>query len=327
MKSLVTGASGFIGGHLTRALVARGDEVRVLIRADSDLRHIADLPLEHCSVDLAVPTDLHPAVAGMDRIFHCAAVVADWGDPATFRAVNVEGTRSLMAAALDAGVDKFVHVSSTEVYGYPDYPATENAPYRYRGWPYCDTKIDAEKIAWVFARCGLPLTVIRPATVYGPRCPAILELAALIRQGAMMLIGGGHKDAGLIYVENLCDLLLLAGQPRVGLGNAFNASDGLDVTWEQFTNAVAAMLGQEPVRRSVHRRLAYATGWIMENWARIHRETARPLVTRMAVELTGTDQSFPSSLAQRDLGWRPRVGYEEGLRRVSAWLREDGHLV
>lgn len=326
MKSLVTGATGFIGGHLMQALVAAGDEVRILVRPTSDTRRVADLGVEQCTGDLTDPLSLREAVAGMDRVFHCAAVVADWGDPAVFQAVNVKGTHDLLAAAQDAGIKKFIHVSSTEVYGYPDRPAAEDTPFHYRGWPYCDTKIDAEKHAWAFARRGLPLTIIRPATVYGPGCALIVEMVTLLKQGQMVLVAGGRKNAGLVYVDNLSEVLLLAGEPDVGLARAYNVSDGLNATWEQVTQALVGMVGQGPVRRSLPHRLAYAAGWVLEGLGRVRRHRSRPLLTRMAVELIGTDQGFPNNRARRELGWWPRVDFDTGMRLTRAWLQKEGYL-
>jgi nucleoside-diphosphate-sugar epimerase len=287
---------------------------------------LTDLQVEQVAGDLRDPGTLAKAVHGVDRVFHCAALVADWGDFSTFQAVNVDGTYHLLDAALDNGIRKFVHISSTEVYGHPDYPADEEAPLRYRGWPYCDTKIDAEKHAWAFARRGLPITIIRPATVYGPRWSALIEFVKVLKQGQMILVSGGRKNAGLIYVENLCDLLLVVGEPHVGVGRVYNASDGLDVTWAQFLNSLAAMLDQEPVRRSLPRGLAYAIGALLETWGRLRRTSSRPLVTRMAVEMTGTDQGFPNDRAREELGWEPRVDISVGMRHVRAWLSEEGCL-
>jgi nucleoside-diphosphate-sugar epimerase len=326
MKSLVTGATGFIGSHLAQALVAAGDEVRALVRPTSDTRRLAALPVELCVGDLTDPASLRRAVAGVARVFHCAAVVFDWGDPAIFDAANVDGTRHLLASALETGVAKFVHVSSTEVYGYPDYPVAEDAPYRYRGWSYCDTKIEAEKQAWAFARRGLPLTILRPATVYGPRSATILEFVALLKGGQMMLIAGGRKNAGLVYVDNLSDALLLAGKPEAGLGRAYNLTDGLDVTWAQFTNELATMLGRGQVRRSLPRGLAYAAACLLEGWGRARKQSSRPLLTRMAVEFVGTRQDFDNQRVRQELGWRPRVDFAEGMRRVESWLQEEGLL-
>jgi nucleoside-diphosphate-sugar epimerase len=326
MRSLVTGASGFIGGHLTRALIANGSEVRVLVRPTSKTHNLHDIPVDFCVGELSDPASLHRAVTNVDCVFHCAAVVWDWGDPAVFRAANVDGTELLLKAAMDANVGKFVHVSSTEIYGHPDFPATEDAPYRYRGWQYCDTKIEAEKLAWRYYHRGLPLTVVRPATVYGPRSSTIVELVKLLQDGQMWLVAGGRKNAGLVYVENLCDLLSLCGEPEAGLGRAYNVTDGLDITWAQWINGFAQMMGKGTVRRSLPRNLAYAVGWALERWGRTRKQASRPWVTRMTVEFTGTDQGFPNDRAQRELGWRPRVGYSLGMNRVRAWLDDKGYL-
>jgi nucleoside-diphosphate-sugar epimerase len=323
MKSLVTGASGFIGGHLVHALVASGDQVRILVRPSSDLRHVASLDVDRRVGDLTDPRSLRTAIAGMDRVFHCAAVVSDWGAPAVFRAVNVKGTENLLAAALEARVQRFVHVSSTDVYGHTGHLATEDAPFRYRGWPYGDTKIDAEKAVWAYAGRGLPVTVVRPATVYGPRAGIVIEIAKLLRQKEMVFIGTGETDVGLCYVENLTTALLLASGSDIGLGRAYNVADGLGITWEHFVNRLARFLGQDVLRRRLPYKVAYAAAWVLERWAQILPQPSRPLLTRMSVELLGTPQCFPTLRVRKELGWEPRVDFEEGMRRLEMWMRSS----
>jgi len=324
MKSLVTGATGFIGSHLAEALKGAGDQVRALVRPTSDAGHLERLEVERCLGDLTDPPSLERALKGVDRVFHCAAVVTDWDPQDVSSAVNVEGAAALASAALRAEVQKFVHVSSTEVYGHPDAPVSEEAPYRYRGWPYCDTKIEAEKAIWQCHRRGLPVTVLRPATVYGPRSKSVVvEFVQLLRSGQMMLIDGGRKTAGLCYVTDLTDLMLQVGQPEVGLGRAYNVADGAETTWAEFTNGLAALLGLPAVRTSIPRRLAYPVGWLMEKWASLRGGDHRPLLTRMAVEFVGTHQGFCIDRARRELGFQPRVFLEEGLRLTGAWLEKE----
>ena len=327
MKSLVTGATGFIGSHLAEALVAAGDDVRALVRSSSDTRHLERLGIERCSGDLTDPVSLGQAAEGMDHVFHCAAVVTDWDPQNNSYAVNVEGTAALADAALRAGVKKLVYLSTTEVYGHPDAPVAEDAPYRRRGWPYCDTKIEAEKRIWAYHERGLPVTVLRPATVYGPRSENVMiEFVELLRSGQMMLADGGRKTVGLCYVTDLVDLMLQVGQAEIGLGRAYNVADGTDTTWAEFINGLAALLDLPPVRISIPRRLAYPLGWAMEKWAAWRGSDRRPLVTRMAVEFVGTHQAFPIERARRELGFRPRVFMEEGLRRTVDWLRAEGYI-
>jgi nucleoside-diphosphate-sugar epimerase len=328
VKSLVTGASGFVGSHLAEALVAAGDQVRALVRPTADTDRLERLGVALCVGDLTDPASLERAVADVERVFHCAAVVTDW-DPQNLSArVNVAGSAALAEAALRAGVRKFVHTSTTEVYGHPDARVSEDAPYRYRGWPYCETKIEAEKRIWECHRRGLPVTVLRPATVWGPRSRSVVvEFVELLRSGQMMLIDKGCKTAGLCYVTDLTDVMRLVGQPEIGLGRVYNVADGSATTWVEFVNGLAALLGLPPVRASIPRRLAYPAGWLMEKWAALRGAGHRPLLTRMAVEFVGTHQGFSIARIQRELGWQPRVFLAEGLRRVEEWLREERVIV
>lgn len=318
MKSLVTGGTGFIGSHLVAALVAAGDQVRVLVRPTSKLQWVSP-QAERCVGDITDLASVRDAVRGVDRVFHCAAVVSDWGDPAVFRNVNVTGTKNVLEAA--RGVTKFVHISTTDVYGYPGQRVTEDAPYRYRGWPYGDTKIDAEKLVWEFAGRGLPTTVIRPATVYGPRAPIVTEIVKLLQRKEMVFIGTGNTDAGLCHVDNLIAALLLAGRPELGVGRVYNLEDGLGVTWKEFTNRLAAMSGLKPVRASIPRGAAYVAGWALESWGRVWKQSSRPLLTRMSVELLGTIQNFSNQRAQLELQWKPAVGFDEGMDRIREGLQ------
>ncbi|MBN1954507.1 MAG: NAD-dependent epimerase/dehydratase family protein [Anaerolineae bacterium] len=324
MRNLVTGATGFIGSHLVEALRAAGEPVRALVRPSSDTRHLERWGVAHCPGDLTDPASLARAVDGVERVLHCAAVVTDWDPAGRSYAVNVTGTAALTQAALQAGVRKFVHLSTTEVYGHPDAPVAEDAPYRYRGWPYCDTKIEGEKRVWEACQRGLPVTVLRPATVYGPRAQSTVdEFVELLRGGEMVLIEGGRKTAGLCYVSDLVELMRAVAEPEVGLNRVYNVADGSETTWAEYVNGLAALLGLPPVRRSIPRRLAYPLGWLMERWAEWRQLDRRPLLTRMAVEFVGTHQAFSTVRARRELGFRPQVLVDEGLARIAAWLEAE----
>ena len=161
-SNLVTGASGFLGSHLAEALVARGESVRALVRPTSSTAHLQSLGVELAYGDLTDEQSLRTALRGIERVYHCAALVADWGASwAAFRAANVTGLRSLLEAATAVGVRRFIHVSTSDVYGYPDSPNDETAPYRLRGWPYGDTKIAGEQLVWAYYReHGLPIKIV-----------------------------------------------------------------------------------------------------------------------------------------------------------------------
>jgi len=326
VRNLVTGCSGFLGSHLVEALVARGEKVRALVRPASTIAHLENLGVELVYGDLNDEQSLKTAMQDIDRVYHCAALAADWGARETFHAANVTGVRYLLETALEAGVSKFVHVSTTDVYGHPDYPADETAPYRLRGWQYGDTKIEGERLVWTYYhQHGLPITVVRPVNIYGPRSTSfVLEIAELLKSGSMVHIGKGQKPGGLAYVTNIVDILLRAADSESSTGQAYNASDGSDVTWRQYVDRLAEIVGVSSPRIVVPYRLAYLAGWTMEKTYGALRIKARPLLTRMAAELFGTHQGFSINKARQELGYEPEVDFDEGMRRVEAWLRQIG---
>jgi nucleoside-diphosphate-sugar epimerase len=229
--------------------------------------------------------------------------------------------------AREARLDRFVHISTTDVYGFPDYPADETAPFHYRGWPYGDTKIEGEKLVWAYHRqYDLPVTIVRPATIYGPRSTALVqEMAELLKSGSMIHIGSGRKPAGLAYVANVVKAIVLAGEHENSLGQAYNITDDSDVTWPQFVNRMAKIVGAPSPRITLPYRLAYLSGWTFEKAYGVLRIESRPLLTRLAAELFGTSQGFSVNKARRELGYEPAIDFEEGMRRVAMWLRQKGY--
>ena len=325
MSWLVTGASGFLGGHLVEALVARGERVRVLVRPTSGTAVLDPLDVERATGDLSDPASVRAAMEGVERVVHCAALATDWAPLDAFQRANVEGVRHATEAALQAGVSRFVHVSSTDVYGYPNATVDESAPRVRRGFAYGDSKALGEEVAWEAHERGLPLTVVRPATIWGPRSlPFVVEMVELIEQGLMLHIGGGRTDAGLAYVDNVVDALVLAATEQAALGRTYNVHDGAGTTWREYNATLAAAVGRRKPWLSVPRRPAYAIAWMLEQvWGALGVRD-RPLLSRVAVELLGTTQGFDTTRIRTELGWSPRVGFDEGMARVQAWLDERG---
>jgi nucleoside-diphosphate-sugar epimerase len=328
MKCLVTGGSGFLGGHLVEGLVKRGESVRVLIRPGSKTEHLNQLGVEFVQGDLWDLDSLKDAARNVEFIYHCAALAADWGSWKDFEKTNIVGTRNLLQSAMEQSVDKFIHISTTDVYGYPNSRVDETAAFRFRGWPYGDTKIKAEQAVWDCHRQhGLPITVVRPLNIYGPRSTTfVLEIAELLKSGKMVHIGQGGKSAGLVYVTNVVDVILLATDNNISNGQAYHASDGSNVTWPQYVNRLADIIGAAHPRISLPYRPAYFIGWLME---RIYGALAikrRPLLTRMAVELLGTDQAFSIEKAQKELDYQPKVKFEKGMLLVENWLKQTDFI-
>ena len=327
---LITGATGFVGGHLAQRLLGEGHLVRCLVRSSSDTSLLEALDVEIVAGDLTTAGSLAAAAEGCRYVLHCAARVSDWGTREEIARVNVEGTRNLLEASADASVQRFVHFSTTDVYGYPGGAQIDesHSPTGFRNW-YAQTKLGAEEeVRRVAESYALEAVVLRPATVYGPRSTDVVGgIARAVRDRKMLLVDGGRAVAGLCYVDNLVDAAVLALRHEAAPGQAFNVSDGLDVTWRRFTDDLAEGLGAPPVRWSLPYPIANGIGFSLEQGYRLLRRTTglrtAPLLSRQAVQVLGKDQDFSARKARELLGWEPRVDYAAGLEATLAWLRAE----
>ncbi len=325
---LVTGASGFIGGHLAQRLVREGNPVRCLVRSSSDTSLLEELDVEIAVGDLLNARSLADAADGCRYVFHCGAMVSDWATTDEITRINVAGTRTLLEASADASVKRFIHFSTTDVYGYPGGVAIDetHTATGFRNW-YAQTKLDAEaEVRRVEQVRGLDTVILRPSTVYGPRSIDVIgEIARAIRGGNMVLVDRGRAVAGLCYVENLIDAAVLALRHEAAPGHAFNVSDGLDITWREFTDGLARGLGCSEVRWSMPFWMANGIGFSLEHCYRLLRRTTRlslpPLLSRQAVHVLGRNQDFSNRKARELLDWEPRVDYASGLEATVAWLQ------
>jgi ornithine--oxo-acid transaminase len=326
---LITGASGFIGGHLTEQLVRQDVPVRCLVRSTSDTSVLERLNVEIEVADLESPQSVARAMEGCRYVFHCGALVSDWATADEIERVNVAGTRNVLDAAVAASVKRLIHFSTTDVYGYPGEAAVDesHSSTSFSNW-YAQTKRAAEaEVRRIEQAHGLDVVILRPATVYGPRSTEVVgEIARAIRGGNMLLINRGRAIAGLCYVGNLIDAAVLALRHQAAPGQAFNVTDGLDVTWKEFTSGLAEGLGCSPARLSMPYWMASSIGFSLEHGYRFLRRTVRlsspPLLSRQAVHVMGRNQDFSNHKARELLGWEPRVDYESGLEATVAWLRE-----
>lgn len=327
MPVLVTGASGFLGGRLAQILAGQSEQVTVLARSTSDLSHLAALVGRSIHVVTGSLTDsaaLATAVEDATVIFHCAAASTDWARLSVYTESNVRGTEMLLEAARHAPhLRRFVHVSTTDVYGYPMVPCAETGALTDVGLPYNRTKILAEQTVWQEARAsGLPVTVVRPATLYGPRGKAfVTDVAAWLRKHQMLFINGGRAAAGLLYVDDAVDAMIAASQTPAAEGQAYNLSGGSGVTWKEYVSALARGLGCHLPWINLPFRTALEIAHVMEAPFHYSAVPGRPPLTRHAVFLLGRNQEFPAAKARAELAFRPKVALDDGIARCVDWLK------
>jgi nucleoside-diphosphate-sugar epimerase len=324
VPTLITGASGFLGGRIAQLLSAQGEEVIVLARSTSKLDHLPDIRI--APGDLTDPASLRKAVQGTTRIIHCAACSTDWALWGAYFAANVTGTRNLLDAARQSPtLERFVHISTTDVYGYPIVPCDESHPTQAAaGLPYNNTKRLGELCVWqAHQEHGLPITILRPATIYGPRGKDFtVEIAALLRQRLMATINHGRAPGGFAYVDNVANAILEASLHPGTIGEAFNLADGTNATWADYLKLFAEALGTRPPWINLSQKSATNLARVLEvPWRRLGI-ASRPLLTRHAVLLLALNQEFPTTKAKETFGFSPKVSFEEGIARSAAWLRD-----
>ncbi|GGG63148.1 NAD-dependent epimerase/dehydratase family protein [Edaphobacter dinghuensis] len=327
MPVLVTGASGFLGGRLTEILISEGERVTVLARSTSDLSHLSESSPDRLRIVRGGLTDyesLLEAMRDVTHVFHCAAASTDWAPIEVYLESNVRGTEMLLAAARkQSQLQRFLHVSTTDVYGYPIVPCTETGEVRDAGLPYNWTKIWAEEAVWRASRAGLPVTIVRPATIYGPRGKAfVTDIADLLKSRQMAHIDGGRATGGFLYVDNAVSAMIAAAQSADAEGQAYNLADGTGATWKRYVATLAEGLGRRPPWIDLPYGVAMAIAGAMEapyHW--IKALPGRPMLTRHAVLLLAREQEFPSDKARAEFGFAPQVSFEEGVARSVDWLK------
>ncbi len=323
-KVLVTGATGFIGTHVVRRLLTEKQAaVRAMARDAAKAEGLGKLGAEVVQGDLADFASLERAVQGSSVVIHAAAQVSSVPRRETFERSNVAGTENLLRAAEAAGVRRFVHLSSIAVFGLATSgDVTEQSLRRHSGDPYCDTKFDAEEIVLRYQRAGrLPITILRPSSVYGPGSThwSVIPIKR-IKKGKMILFNGGSGLLNYVYIDNLVDAILTAAEDDRAVGEAFIVNDGA-TTWCEFFTAHARMAGKQSIPS--------LPLWVAKVWVRLRNflATVRGEPFRIHPNALGflvSTAVYRQARLEEKLGYRPRVGLEEGLRRTEAWLRETG---
>lgn len=322
-RVLITGATGFIGGHLVRACMKKKHSVRALVMRGDPA--VAQLPkgVQVVYGDLRDAQSLAVACKGVQIVFHCAAVVTDWAPKALFDAVNIAGMENLCRAALAAKVKRFVEMSTNDVFGLDESGVlTEKSPLRKWNEPYADTKIAAEEIAWRYHRDhGLPVTMVYPCWVYGPGDKTFVPLTADAILKKEMVFWRRDVHVWPTYIDNLIDLLLTISTHKNAVGRGFLVHDGEMTTFQVFCAEIAQALGARTPRLHIPYFVAYAAAVVMEFMWRLLRIRRRPLLTTYTVKNLGSRLRFSIEQARRELNWKPRVTYREGLTRTLQWLQ------
>ncbi len=326
MTALVTGATGFTGGHLARFLAARGDTVRVLVR---DPARAGDLELAGVKMvagDLARRESLPAALAGVDVVYNIAALYRQAGLPeATYRVVNAEAVGWLVEAAAAAGVRRVVHCSTVGVHGDIEAPpANEDAPLR-PGDTYQVTKLEGERLAReAAAASGVELVVVRPSGIYGPGDRRLLKLFRGVARRRFVILGDGKIFYHLTHIDDLVEGFRLAGTVPQAAGRTYILAGAEVTTLNELVAIIAGEAGVRPLDVHLPVWPFWAAGAVCE--AVCAPFGLEPPIYRRRVDFFTKSRAFDISRARAELGFAPEVDLRTGARRTIAWYREQGWI-
>jgi nucleoside-diphosphate-sugar epimerase len=332
MRLALTGITSGIGMRLAEMALSRGDTLRALVRdpARGPAAALAAQGVTLVRGDIGDARALSEVARSADAFIHLAAHVGDWGAAEQFERVNVGGTRAALEAAAAAGVPRFVHMSSSAVYGRPDRGrVTEEWPTRKIGLPYEDTKTDAERLAFERGGAlGLSVVAIRPPIVYGPYDRNFLPRAVeSLRAGRFLLIDGGRAPLNVVWVDHVVDVVLRAAERDDIAGEAFNIMDevsGRPPSVREVGETIAREMGLPLPRRSVPYAIAMAGAHVIDRAFKLRRAERPPPFTPFVVKLLTRDVIYDSSKAVRMLGFQPQLHALEGIARFARAMKSAG---
>lgn len=326
MRVLVTGATGFTGGHLARALAAGGDAVRAMVRDPRRAPELAAAGVEVVTGDLRDRAAVERAAHAMDAVYHIAAIYrqAGLGDE-EYRATNADAVRTVVEAAATGRVRRVIHCSTVGVHGDVEHPpASEDAPLK-PGDIYQQTKLEGERAARDAAtETGVELVIARPSGIYGPGDRRLLKLFRGVARRRFVILGDGRIYYHLTYIDDLIEGFRLCATVPGAAGRTYILAGGEVTTLNELTTLIAEEARVSPPR-------LHLPVWPFRTAGAICEALCAPLgieppIYRRRVDFFTKSRAFDISRARAELGYSPRVGLREGIRRTLDGYAQAGWL-
>jgi len=325
-KVFVTGSSGFIGGNLVRALSKKGDSLLLLIRKNGNIDLLRYLNADFVMGSVNDVSSYSHLLKEVDVVYHLAGVVTDWAFKKEYYEVNTEGTKLLLNKAIEAGVKKFIYISTIDVLKRSRYSHNvidEFTAYTDTKLPYHRSKMLAEK--YVLENNGvngIETVVIRPAWVYGPADKTLFP--EIIRQlntsKVVFLVGKKDTQIPLIYIDNLIDILLKVKDYRSLGGDTFLASDNEDITWLRLVEKVMKAMGKKNKIIFLPSLVGHIFGVFSDILFRALNRNTRPTITSISVEMLSSSIKVDNRKLVEKLGYKQAIPFADGFIRTMRYF-------
>ncbi len=327
MRYLITGATGFVGSHIAEACERKKQILSAIVRPTSKTDELEKLGAILYRGELSDANLVRQAVLEADVVVHCAAKVGDWGPIEPYREINVECLRVLLEACKGQAISRFILMSSLGVYSMKHHHgANETEPLpRWHGDGYSQTKVEAEQLAMhYYKEWGVPVVILRPGFVYGPRDVTVMpRIISALKNHRLRYPGGGEAALNTIFVNNLVDAVFLAVECEKAVGQAYNLTDGEYVSKRKFIGTIADRMELPHPTRTPPLWLAYLVTWCAEQLAKLKGAKKAPLFNFPRLKFIGYNLDFSIQKAMDDLGYRPRVNFEEAIGETMDWYKKN----
>jgi nucleoside-diphosphate-sugar epimerase len=322
MKCLVTGATGFLGGHLVRGFCARGHEVRAFVRDPIKVQELARSKIEVRVGDIRDREAVSQAMRDIDVVLHCAAASEQGLSKKALRETNLDGARNLLEEMRAAKNTRLVHVSGLSALGIRDlHPASEELPRRRSGDPEADIKVEIEEMIDAYGRDhDIDAVILRPSIVYGDGDANLSQVLDAIRAGKFAYIGSRSNIVPLVHISDFIQMAHLAAARLEARGRTYHVADGTETSIGDIVDCLGEISGSPKPSLVLPYFIPYGGGLLFEmlQWLRL-RSKPGP-IDRAALRFLGTSRSVPIGRAQEELGYEPQTLFRDG---ISATYRQS----
>jgi len=312
MRCFVTGAAGFIGNALVKRLVKEGYKVRALVHKTKPKNY--EKKAEYINGNISDIESIKSFLKDIDFVFHCAAIVKDYGPRKNFYKVNLDATKNLANVCEEIGIKKFVFLS------HINYESEKNTGH------YSITKTLAEKyLLEKYRKNKFPVVIIRPGNVYGPGATTwVLRPIRSIQKNRITLVDHGNGIFLHTYIDNLSDVLISVIKKPELSGETIDITDGdNNTTWKEYFNSLAKIAGKPKIEKNMSKNTALFVGKTMMILNKLFR--IKPWVTPMAVNVLTNQNKVSIEKARSLLDYKPKIDFEKGMKQVEKWLKKEGY--